>query len=121
MIFLQVDAWDYRLVILLSLDLLLSMCLVCAYIKVGCDYSFSSELAAAVPFVSFEDIDDRNAGMGSDPYLFPISVRVYPYNCLFVVCPIICVYMLLSNGCLDAYAHIAIFCEVCSITTGYSL
>lgn len=86
------------------------MCVGYAYIYVGRDYSFSSELAAAVPFVSFEDIDDRNAGMGSDPYLFPISVRVYPYNCLYVICPLKCVYMLLSNnGRLDAYPILPFF------------
>ena len=98
------------------------MCVVYAYIYVGRDYSFSSELAAAVSFVSLEDTDDRNAAMGSGPYLFTISIRVYLYNCLYVICPLTCVYMLLSNnGRLDAYAHIAIFCEVCTTTTGYSL
>ena len=78
--------------------------------------------AAAVPFVSLQDTDDRNAAMGSGRYLFSVAVRVYPCNCLYVVCPLACVYMLLSNnGRLDAYAHISIFCEVCSTTTGYSL
>ena len=41
---------------------------------------------------------------------FSISVHVYPYNCLYVICPLTCVYMLLSNnGRLDTYPILPFF------------
>ena len=65
--------------------------------------------AAAVPFVSLQDTDDRNAAMGPGRYLFPsLSTCIHTIVCSSFAH--LCVYMLLSNnGRLDAYPILPFF------------